>query len=84
MVYRSEAKEDQEMTTDSSDEQSLSNPTKEKQTGSVLPDDHDPENAAVNKERQAGGDVDTPSPRKVNGVSVRKFLSLSSSDEWPH
>lgn len=80
-MYRSKAKEDLEMTTDSSDEQSLSGPTKEKQTSSVLLDDHDPESAAVNKERHDGGDVDTPSPRKVHGVSVRKFYAPSSSDE---
>jgi len=66
------------MTTYSSDQQSLSDPTNEQQTGPVLPADQNPESGTVDKEHQAGGDVDPPPPRKIHGVSVRKLLPCLS------
>jgi len=62
------------MATYSSDEKSLSDPTKEKQTGPVLPADQNLESGTVDKEHQAAGDAAPPSPRKIHGVSVRKLL----------
>lgn len=62
-------------TTYSSDEQSLSGATKEKEPTSVLPSDLNVENGEVDKGHQPGEVVDPPSPRKVHGISVRRGLS---------
>ena len=62
------------MATDTSDEQSLSGGTKEKEPTSLLPADQDRENGEVDKEPQAEDDVYLPSPRKVHGISVRRAL----------
>ena len=57
-------------TTYSSDEQSLSGVTREKEPTSVLPSDLNVENGEVDKDHHAGEAVDPPSPRKVHGISV--------------
>lgn len=65
------------MATYSSDEQSLSDPTQDKQTGPVLPAVQNLESGTVDKEHQAGEDIDPPSPRKIHGISVRDPYPVS-------
>lgn len=64
------------MATHPSDEQSLSGASKEIETNTTSPEDHNLEKGDVHVEQRAGEDVGRTSPRSVHGISVREVTIL--------